>query len=53
MMAFIVQPRGRGQGRDREDATVEESWELRERIEMMERWGLRPKEMSDEEEEFA
>ena len=47
-MAFRVQPRGRGQ----ENETVEEFWELRERIAMMERQGIQLEEMSDEE-EFA
>ena len=50
MMAFGVQPRGSGRGRGREDATAKELRELRERIVVMERRGVRPEETSDEEE---
>ena len=50
-MAFTARPRGCDQGKGRGDETVEELWELKEIIVVMERWGNCPKEMSDDEEE--
>ena len=46
MITSKVRLRGCG----REGAIAEELREIRERIAMMERWGIHPKEMSDEEE---
>ena len=40
-------------GRGREDATVEELRELRKRIEVMERRGILPEQVSDEEEDYV
>lgn len=52
-MTLKVQPRWHGRGRSRDDATVKELWELKERVAVMERRGIRPEDASDDEEEFA
>ena len=50
-MAFRFRARQGGRGRGREYATVEELRELIKRIAAMERHGICPKEVSDDEEE--
>lgn len=50
-MAFKVWPRGCGWCRGWEYVTIEELQELGERVLVMERHGIHPEEMSDEEED--
>lgn len=51
-MEFSVQHKGRGQGIGWEDETVEELWELREIIIVIERCSIHLEEVSDDEEEY-
>ena len=53
MMAFRVRSRGHGWGRCWEDATTKELPEIKERVVVMERCGIHPEDVSDDEEEFA
>lgn len=52
-MEFRFWAKGCDWGRRREDAIVEELWQLGERIEVMERRGILPEWVSDEEEDYV